>query len=1482
MSLYRKIIPSLVVLFTALAILPSCEKEEDHTMRETVVKKGIPFSLRIDDLNPADTKSVINDPYIETKITSVTLAAYSATTGQLVSAEHFTAGEEVALGLGQDTRASVFAFINMGDMTGVLPASKTGISAVTYDIPAYTGSAESIEERGIPMAGVLEFDEADPTGTTISVRRLLAKVAVDLSLEWDGTITSIQIKGMNKHLTPFGESKARSASDTFSEEIESGNDLRSGTFVFYIPENEQGTVPSIVSSPDKSSDNSALSAVKDRLTYMEVTTTGTGLYSGTMVYRSYLGKNATSDFSITRNCRYTWTVIYKKDGTIEDDWKHENNLSWSAWRYTLTAGNAVTYNKKSISGYIGDTGYCQLRRYVDRYEKGIKRGGSYELTPSDVISWTAEGWTPGNFMAYQKTSAANPSQGIIRGYIMNAEGYGDVRATISDEMGTFTDKVHFYCAGIKPTLILGVTPASIKLGETLQFSLDMHSESNSWSCIDDAFFGLTRGRFGTYVRSGYTFDATSDNRNEYIGLDGKWTPTETGTYEMYACSSKEAAYDIYSNTITFTVSDPDVESYAFHIAPAGPAPRMVNETIVLSAYMDKYVNSHLTERTNVNSSAVWSCDNAAVSVTNGSVTSSLPGTFTVNATCDSPDGEQNASVNVTFTADSNYITLSANPTSVYAGETSTATVLWNGSSDVTSSSAITAYTSESGSTISQIVSISGGTLTGMSAGTCYLEARYTAGGKTYRSARVRLDVMADVYTITLSPKPGSVQMGKTLQFSYAMTRNGSPFTPSPGDISWSLLSGGDKATISSGGLATGVSTGMATVKVTYKADVATDTAALEVTAPSETYRLVSLRVTPNPLCMGSTTGTSVVKYQKYVNGVKTGEALTLSNNDLSWSSSSTDIAMISATGFITPLAAGTATITAIYNGSSLNFETGFDSVSTEVTVLGPLTLAWDSNYTDPKYVAQFARINVSGQSSSGLTITYTAKSNESGLQFNGPSPSGVFVGFLAAGDYTIVATASNGQKGEFSFTVNNPVAVQEWMSRALWVDGEPTERILHYETLEGTAMSVATGDNYGHGTQFAPSLYASLLKPRIVKITPNAHSHFTRFLEVDSNDAVYVKTLKYTTSDPGGDIGNWLGTIFNLYVSAGAEELIYEASFKDPFADVNLADNEEVLHDFTTMYSHMTSGQVNTYSQSQSYAFTNKPGGKLYVDAANVLVQTMPTIESTPNALKGTYTNGDGHISIGLGAGRYYHPSGVVKVYVLARNRYDVAAGGNRETYCLSKQIGHAEIYLHVAWATVVKPKSYHGEYDIRVSNSGVYQKEHPNDQWDMRYLCGGFLGQRDVEFNPEIQNLLNTAWGSGHELSRTFFTTHLFHNQGFQYVMPAYVLTNWYGFVQSNFTRTSEDIAFGLGFAIVKTFSGNGHETGQWSNWRSSNYTSPFCQFNPAFGKWTGSWSGNGLTGHHYASNSSDELIDANNNGYVVVHFLQDLPVNPNNGYVE
>lgn len=300
----------------------------------------------------------------------------------------------------------------------------------------------------------------------------------------------------------------------------------------------------------------------------------------------------------------------------------------------------------------------------------------------------------------------------------------------------------------------------------------------------------------------------------------------------------------------------------------------------------------------------------------------------------------------------------------------------------------------------------------------------------------------------------------------------------------------------------------------------------------------------------------------------------------------------------------------------------------------------------------------------------------------------------------------------------------------------------------------------------------------------------------------------------------------------------------------------------------------NTYGQSKNHALGNSSSGKmLYADASNVLIQASPTIETGRTALTGTYSNGSSYVSIGLGAEGKYHPSGVNDVYIHVQNTYDKAAGGDRAAYCLSKKIGTATIYLHVAWATIVKPKSYHGEYDIKVTNSGHYKKEHANDTWDMRYLCGGFLKQNDVESNKEVSNLT----------SSDFYTIHLSDGTGFYYYMGDYTLTNSYGFVASRFARNSADIAYGLGFAIMKTFSGNGHDTSTWSDWRTSTYTSPFCRYDPTFGNWTGTGSWSGLTGYYYVSDTHNlKLKDASGNGYVVAHFLQDLPVNLNNGYVE
>lgn len=279
--------------------------------------------------------------------TSVTLAAYTAGsggTGRLYRCKHFTASlGAMALSLEKGRIYTVYALVNMGDMTGALPADESGMEALTYLIPAYTGSGNgSVNERGIPMAGKLEnlLLTASTTGTfTIPVKRLLAKVSVSLTCEWtEAKIHSVKVFNMNKVLKPFGESAVTGPSDvldfqdlTTTVPTDRTNTL---TALLYVPENIQGTVSGIMDSSDKRPDggNATVSGKhgQSMLTYLEVHATAPPTasthYTGSVTYRSFLGGNATSDFSIRRNTHYVWDIRYREDGLQTDNWKTDTDL----------------------------------------------------------------------------------------------------------------------------------------------------------------------------------------------------------------------------------------------------------------------------------------------------------------------------------------------------------------------------------------------------------------------------------------------------------------------------------------------------------------------------------------------------------------------------------------------------------------------------------------------------------------------------------------------------------------------------------------------------------------------------------------------------------------------------------------------------------------------------------------------------------------------------------------------------------------------------------------------------------------------------------------------------------------------------------------------------------------------------------------------------------------------------------------------------
>ena len=308
----RRITHLAVLLLLASCIRPGTLSEQE-----------IAFRTADTGLQDVPTRSLLTAADIETKRTAITLAAYAD--GTLVAAGSFTAGlNAMVLELDPNRPHTVYALVNMGDMTSTLPLMESELSSLTYRIPSYTEGDGSLAARGLPMAGKITWPDQ---GTVIPVERLLAKVTAQLTCEWEGAIIrSVQVRNLNRVLRPFGE--ALREEDWDQQEFQQGTGTATGTFVFYVLENRQGTIAGIQSSRDKSPDhNNEVRARSNQLTYLETQVDGSGIYEGSIIYRSYLGRDAVSDFDIGRNAHYRWSIRFLKDGLHYDDWKHDNDLT---------------------------------------------------------------------------------------------------------------------------------------------------------------------------------------------------------------------------------------------------------------------------------------------------------------------------------------------------------------------------------------------------------------------------------------------------------------------------------------------------------------------------------------------------------------------------------------------------------------------------------------------------------------------------------------------------------------------------------------------------------------------------------------------------------------------------------------------------------------------------------------------------------------------------------------------------------------------------------------------------------------------------------------------------------------------------------------------------------------------------------------------------------------------------------------------------
>ena len=94
--------------------------------------------FRIDRPSPG-TRSLLTAEDIESRITTVTLAAYrqEQESGRLFTARHFSdPTEDLVLRLPESGVWNIYAFVNMGNLTGSRPEREDGLPEVRFRIPA--------------------------------------------------------------------------------------------------------------------------------------------------------------------------------------------------------------------------------------------------------------------------------------------------------------------------------------------------------------------------------------------------------------------------------------------------------------------------------------------------------------------------------------------------------------------------------------------------------------------------------------------------------------------------------------------------------------------------------------------------------------------------------------------------------------------------------------------------------------------------------------------------------------------------------------------------------------------------------------------------------------------------------------------------------------------------------------------------------------------------------------------------------------------------------------------------------------------------------------------------------------------------------------------------------------------------------------------------------------------------------------------------
>lgn len=370
--------------------LAGCEPDVLQTVLEpsgdTLGYAEIPVSFEVEAGEP-DTKAPSLSGADDAKRGGVLFLVYRSSTKQLDSYRFFKP-EELAAAASQPLKVRVpladCDIYVLGNLLAVsrknaaqtadlwtalgadFPVDEAALEAMLYRLDGGTINADwrrekmsevakygipfSYVDKNVPVVSLLSAGKSIPRGRP-SWMFSRVEVTIDHGL-FDGgdpaklgyfTNQTLKMKQTNLRLRPFSSAamKAESAADAGDGDLDpSMTNGTSNTYVFYVPENMQGTAPeaAFAAEPDASKKN-RLKVPSNTLIPANCRNLGTyvefkgkldknaGGFGGNVTYQFYLGANETTDFNLQRGRRYKIRLKFTADGLFHPDWRVQAELT---------------------------------------------------------------------------------------------------------------------------------------------------------------------------------------------------------------------------------------------------------------------------------------------------------------------------------------------------------------------------------------------------------------------------------------------------------------------------------------------------------------------------------------------------------------------------------------------------------------------------------------------------------------------------------------------------------------------------------------------------------------------------------------------------------------------------------------------------------------------------------------------------------------------------------------------------------------------------------------------------------------------------------------------------------------------------------------------------------------------------------------------------------------------------------------------------